>query len=204
MRIREYITKERADEVKRELMQASNPALADIIERNIAVIELLRREARDARSLQERFTDAMTDFSGSVAFFYVHIVWFGAWIAVNLNWISFIKPFDPFPFGLLTMIVSLEAIFLSTFVLISQNRQAELDKQREALDLQIDLLAEYEITRMLRLVDKMAEKMGIEDAYDAEIDQLCEPVVPEVVMKEIQHRQQQANLKAPKTQKNAK
>lgn len=186
---RTRLTAQRAKELHDELLKSSNAKLADIIERNIEIIELLRRKQSDARTLQDRFADLMTSWAGSMAFFYFHLVWFGVWMAANLGWLPGVRPFDPIPFGLLTMVVSLEAIFLSTFVLISQNRQAMLNDQHESLDLQIDLLAEYEITRMLRLVDKMAAQMGIEDAFDEEIDQLCLPVAPEVVLREIQLKQ---------------
>ena len=87
---------------------------------------------------------------------YLHAVWFIVWITINLRWIPGVKPFDPFPFGLLTMIVSLEAIFLSTFVLVSQNRMTVLADKRADLDLQINLLSEYEVTRILTLVDATA------------------------------------------------
>lgn len=123
-----------------------------------------------------------------MGFFYAHVAWFGLWILINCGLIPGLPAFDPFPFGLLTMIVSLEAIFLSTFVLISQNRQAHLADLREGLDLQIDLLAEHEVTRMLRLVDGIAQKLGVEGATDPEIEQLCEPVGPELVLQEIEFR----------------
>jgi uncharacterized membrane protein len=88
----------------------------------------------DARAehLQNRIADRITEFAGSMRFVYLHIVWFGIWIALNVGLLAFLigKGFDPFPFGLLTMIVSLEAIFLSTFVMISQNRA---DQKREVL-----------------------------------------------------------------------
>jgi uncharacterized membrane protein len=186
------LTAQRANELHDQLRKDSNANLADVIERNIDIIDLLRRKQEARRTAQERFADLMTAFSGSMAFFYAHCIWFGIWVAVNLGAIPGVKPFDPFPFGLLTMVVSLEAIFLSTFVLISQNRAAILSEQHANLDLQINLLSEYEVTRMLRLVDKMAEKMGIEDAFDDEIDQLCLPVAPDVVLKEIERRHQSA------------
>jgi uncharacterized membrane protein len=189
---RKRLTKDQLRDLRAELTSGRNPQLADIIERNIGIIELLHREAEEARSSQDRIADVITRWSGSMGFLYAHVAWFGIWIFVNLSAFPSLKPFDPFPFGLLTMIVSLEAIFLSTIVMISQNRQSAQDMQREALDLQIDLLAEYEITRMLRLVDKIAEKMGIQDAYDEEIDQLCEPVAPDVVLQEIAIRQTEA------------
>lgn len=188
MRRRSVIDQARAAQIRQQLTRPSHPLLADVIERNIAVIELLRQESMAQRSMQDRIADAITNFAGSMTFLYVHAGWFLAWIAANLGWIPGLKPFDPFPFGLLTMIVSLEAIFLSTLVMVSQNRQAVIDEHRASLDLQIDLLAEYEVTRMLRLVDKIAAQMGIEDAYDEEIDQLCQPVAADVVLKEIDNR----------------
>ena len=194
MRRRRKLQSGRAHEVHESLSKQRNPMLADILERNIEVVELLRREADRARTPQERVADWMTAASGSMAFLYLHIAWFAIWIAVNLGIVPGLPKFDPFPFGLLTMVVSLEAIILSTFVLISQNRQAAQGEQRESLDLQIDLLAEYEVTRMLRLVDKIAEKMGIEDAYDAEIDQLCMPVAPDVLLREIESQHEAKNL----------
>ena len=97
--------------------------------------------------------DAITSLSGSMLFVYLHILWFGAWLLVNTGHMG-IKPFDPFPYGLLTMIVSLEAIFLSTFVLISQNRFSDAADRRAELSLQIGLLAEHEITRVLQMLDE--------------------------------------------------
>lgn len=185
MRSRKVINSAKADEIRQRLTAGMNPNLADVIEKNISIIELLKREQLARRSIQDRLADGITRFSGSMAFVYLHVIWFVAWIVVNELGLPAIKPFDPFPFGLLTMIVSLEAIFLSTFVMISQNRMGAIGDEQRALDLQIDLLAEYEVTRMLRLVDKMAEKMGIEDSYDEEIDQLCEPVAPDVMLREI-------------------
>ena len=101
-----------------------NPALSKVVERNIRTIIQLRLQAARARSVQDRIADAITAFSGRMVFVYVHIVWFAVWILLNTGRIG-VRPFDPFPYGLLTMVVSLEAIFLATFVLISQNRLSE-------------------------------------------------------------------------------
>jgi uncharacterized membrane protein len=122
---------------------------------------------------------------------YVHAIWFGLWIPINLH-LTPLPVFDPYPFGLLTMVVSLEAIFLATFVLISQNRQASVDAQRNDLDLQVDLLAEYEVTRVLALVDAIADHLGLEVAKDPELDDLKHQTAPEAVVKEMQQRQQAA------------
>jgi uncharacterized membrane protein len=110
-----------------------NPALSKVIERNIRTIINLRQKVARERSLQNRIADAITSFSGRMIFVYVHIVWFGVWILLNAERVV-VRPFDPLPYGLLTMVVSLEAIFLSTFVLISQNRLAEEIEHRADLE----------------------------------------------------------------------
>jgi uncharacterized membrane protein len=112
------------------------------------------------RCLEERVADQITAFAGSMRFVYLHTAWFGLWIVVNLGLVaaalgSLFVPIDPFPFGLLTMIVSLEAIFLSTFILISQNRQAVLTDHRAELDYQIDVRAEAQIAKLLALVEAL-------------------------------------------------
>jgi uncharacterized membrane protein len=185
-----------------QLTRCRNPRLADVVERNICTILEVRQEQERGKSLQDRVADGITAFSGSMPFVYLHLAWFGLWLVLNLRWLPGIKPFDPFPFGLLTMIVSLEAIFLSTFVLVSQNRMSLVADQRADLDLQINLLSEYEITRVLTLVDAMAEKMGIQEAHDPEFEELEKDVAPEVVLREMEERaqeraQQQAQTRAP-------
>ena len=129
-----------------------NPALSKVVERNIRTIVQLRLQAARARSVQDRIADAITDFSGSTAFVYLHIAWFGVWILLNTGRLG-VRPFDPFPYGLLTMVVSLEAIFLATFVLISQNRLSEEAEHRADLALHIGLLTEHELTRVLQMLD---------------------------------------------------
>ena len=166
-----------------------NPRLAPVVERNINTILELRQDMERSRSIQERVADAITAWSGSMLFVYVHVVWFGLWIPINLHLTRF-PAFDPYPFGLLTMIVSLEAIFLATFVLISQNRQATVDAQRNDLDLQVDLLAEYEVTRVLALVDAIADHLGLEVGKDPELDDLKQDTQPEALVQEMEQRKQ--------------
>ncbi len=160
--------------------------LATSIETNISEVAKLRATHQRMRSRQDKFADAMTAFSGSMAFLYFHAIWFFVWIAINLGWVG-IKAFDPYPFGLLTMIVSLEAIFLSTIVMISQNRMAEQSEEQASLDLQIDLLAEHEITRLLRLVEGIAKKVGVDCAISPDLEELERDVAPTDLVKEI-HR----------------
>jgi uncharacterized membrane protein len=181
-----HLSPERRQRLKEaQLYRCHNPRLADVVERNIDTILEVHEEFERRKSRQDRIADAITNFSGSMPFAYLHVVWFGLWVIVNLGWLG-IKPFDPFPFGLLTMIVSLEAIFLATFVLVSQNRMALAAEERATLDLQINLLSEYEITRLLTLVDAMADRMGIKEALDPEMDELKMNVAPEVLLGEIE------------------
>lgn len=167
-----------------QLARVPSRSLTKVVDRNIATIARLRDEAEQQKSMQERGADVITRFSGSMTFVYIHAAWFTAWIVVNLGLVG-LPPFDPYPFGLLTLIVSLEAIFLSTFVLLSQNRQAALADHRADLDLQINLLAEYEITRILSLVDRIADKLGIDACKDPELRELEKDVEPDQLLHEI-------------------
>lgn len=169
-----------------------NGRLARIIEQNIRTIINSRQAAASQRTGEERLADSITDFSGRMYFVYFHVLWFGIWILINLGYFG-IKPFDPYPFGLLTMIVSLEAIFLATFVLISQNRLSAEADRRADLDLQIGLLAEHELTRVLKMLDEIQDKMGIENDSDRELQDLEKNVHPEDVLAEIDRTQQRLN-----------
>src|SRR3954466_16366938 len=148
--------------------QDANPRLADILEQNIRTLLELREQAAMARGVQDHLADLITTFSGRVAFVYLHVAWFGVWILLNTGRFG-IRPFDPFPYGLLTMVVSLEAIFLSTFVLISQNRISDEADRRADLDLQIGLLTEHELTHALKMLDALQDKLGIDNDADSEL-----------------------------------
>jgi uncharacterized membrane protein len=134
---------------------------SEIVRKNTVAIVEMQRKVTEARTLGGRIADGITDFTGSMAFVYVHIVWFGAWVLLNVGLIHLprISEFDKFPFSLLTMIVSLEAIFLSTFVLISQNRLACASEKRAELDLQVNLLAEQKATKVLEMLDQLAHQL---------------------------------------------
>jgi len=186
MQQRQQNQKEREDEKK------DNPALSKVIEKNIRTIIHLRTKAASERSLQGRIADAITSFSGRMIFAYVHIVWFGIWIMLNTGWFG-LRAFDPFPYGLLTMIVSLEAIFLSTFVLISQNRLSEETERRADLHLHIGLLTEHELTRVLQMLDAIQDKLNIVDHANSDLADLEMETKPEDVLAEI-HRLQDIEL----------
>jgi uncharacterized membrane protein len=170
---------------------ADNPALSNVVERNIRTIIQLRLKAARAHSVQDRLADAITLFSGRMIFVYLHIVWFSAWILLNTGRVG-VRVFDPFPYGLLTMVVSLEAIFLSTFVLISQNRLSEEAEHRADLDLHIGLLTEHELTRVLQMLNVIQHKMGIEPDKDSDLTDLEMETKPEDVLAEIERLQQRA------------
>jgi len=173
--------------------KASKP-LNRAIERYIRTIVHMRMKAARQRSTSQRIADVVTSFSGTMIFVYIHIIWFSVWILLNSGLLG-MAPFDPFPYGLLTMIVSLEAIFLSTFVLISQNRMGELSEQRADLDLHIDLLTEYELTRVLQMLRAIQEKMGIADEEDEELSDLEMETKPEAVLAEIERMQERVTKK---------
>lgn len=177
---------------EKEDPEKDNPALSKVIERNIRTILHLRTKAARERSLQGRIADAITSFSGRMVFAYVHIVWFGIWILLNTGWFG-VRSFDPFPYGLLTMVVSLEAIFLSTFVLISQNRIGEETERRADLNLHIGLLTEHELTRVLQMLDAIQDKLGIVDHENSDLADLEMETKPEDVLAEI-HRLQAIEL----------
>jgi len=185
-----YLMPQNQDE--KEDNQKDNPALSKVIERNIRTIIHLRTKAAHQRGLQSRIADVITSFSGRMIFAYVHIVWFAGWILLNTGRFG-VRVFDPFPYGLLTMVVSLEAIFLSTFVLISQNRLGEETERRADLDLHIGLLTEHELTRVLQMLDAIQDKLGIVDHENSELADLEMETKPEDVLAEI-HRLQAIEL----------
>jgi uncharacterized membrane protein len=138
---------------------------------------LAKREAEERQAgVEQKVADTITRFAGSMSFVYLHLAIFGAWVAINLGWTG-LRPFDP-SFVILAMAASVEAIFLSTFVLISQNRLSGSAERRADFDLQISLLVEHEVTRLLKLTRAMAERMGIDFPDDPEIRELEQDVEP--------------------------
>jgi uncharacterized membrane protein len=163
--------------------------MVNVVERNIQAL-LARRQAEErALGWQERVAERVTRFSGSMFFVYLHLVLYGGWIAINLSWIPFIRPFDP-SFVILAMEASVEAIFLSTFILITQNRMMALADRRADLNLQISLLAEHEITRLIKMVAGMARQMGVSEADDPEVSELSRDVRPEKVLDTMEKNEQ--------------
>ncbi len=163
---------------------ARAPGLTPILDRNIrSLLERRRREERK-KSWEERLADRITGFTGSMRFVYIHLVLFGSWIAWNLPF-SRLPRFDP-SLVILAMAASVEAIFLSTFILISQNRMQALAEERANLDLQVNLLSEHEITRLIRLTKAIAERLGIEESASPDLPALERDIHPEEVLQRIE------------------
>lgn len=158
--------------------------VGDVVERNIHALIARRHADERAQGLDERLADRITGFAGNMRFVCLHAVLFAAWVLANTRWVP-VPKFDP-SLVLLAVFASVEAIFLSMFVLISQNRMAALADKRADLDLQISLLAEHEITRVIALVQQMAHRMGIEEARDPELAELAKDVEPERVLDQME------------------
>jgi uncharacterized membrane protein len=132
-----------------------------ITERNIEDIVRLQQDAEKTRSRAERLADLVARVAGSTPFIILHVVWFALWTILNTGMISGVEPWDPFPFSFLTLVVSLEAIFLSLLVLMAQNRLTKDADKRAHLDLQINMLAEQESTATLRMLEQICQHLGI-------------------------------------------
>lgn len=162
----------------------SAQGLSPVLERNIHSLQHRRNQEEAGATREERLAQAITGFTGSMRFVYLHVAAFGFWVVANLGWIPGVSAWDP-SFVVLAMVASVEAIFLSTFVLISQNRMQAAANKRADLDLHISLLAEHEITKLVGLVSAMAAHIGVKSEVDHEVDELKQDVAPEAVLDEI-------------------
>jgi uncharacterized membrane protein len=158
--------------------------LLDPLERNIEA--LMRRRLEEAKNAdaETRIAQAITHFTGSMLFVYLHLAIFGFWILANLGLFPIVRPWDP-SMVVLAMIASVEAIFLSTFVLISQNRMAAAADKRADLNLQISLLNEHETTKLIALVSAIADRLEVSTGIEEEVKELQKEVTPEAVLDRI-------------------
>jgi len=145
-----------------------NPGISNVIQKNIRKIIQVRLKSAREKSRQDRIATGMTSFSGSMLFFYIHVAWFCIWFLLNTGHLG-ITPFDPYPYGFLTVVVSLEAIFLATFVLISQNLMSKEAERLTDLGLQTGLLTEHELTRVLQMLRVIQNKIGITNDEDSDL-----------------------------------
>ncbi len=175
---------------KQSIRNGNRPAgssVEQLTEQNVETVTRLEEEAREQRTATDRLAEKIANFCGSMTFLWVHVIWFGGWIL--LNSIPGIKHVDPFPFTFLTLIVSLEAIFLSTFILISQNLDSRISERRSHLDLQLNLLSEQENTKMIVMLHAIAAKVGADLSQDPHLEALSEETRPERLIEQIEARE---------------
>lgn len=160
--------------------------VTSVLARNIATLAERRRAEERAAPAADRIASAVTAFTGSMRFVWIHVVVFGGWVLANLKLLPAVPAWDE-SFIILGTSASIEAIFLSTFILITQNRMAELNSRRADLDVQISLLAEHEITRLASLVAAIAVKLGVDvPVNEEELREITRDIAPEQVLDEIE------------------
>ena len=162
-------------------------SVEELTEQNVDKVSQLEESAREQRTSTDRMAEAIANFCGSMTFVWVHVVWFGGWIVLNL--IPGVPHFDQFPFTFLTLVVSLEAIFLSTFILISQNLETRISERRSHLDLQLNMLSEQENTKMIVMLHAIAAKVGADLTQDPHLKALSEETQPERLIEQIEARE---------------
>jgi uncharacterized membrane protein len=182
------MVKKQKKEISSKLHKEAAKSLEHATERNIAEIVEIENAQRKVRTPAERLSEAIARFCGSMTFVWVHIIWFGVWTVINI--FPGLAHIDPFPFTFLTLVVSLEAIFLSTFILISQNHDAKISERRNHLDLQINLLSEQENTKMLAMLRAIAAKVGADLEEDPHLEAMSAETEPEKVVQQIQAREE--------------
>jgi uncharacterized membrane protein len=157
---------------------------ADLTRRNVERVMALESSEHAKATAADRVADAITAFSGSIRFVWITVILVGGWIGANL-----VLPrhdrVDPFPFPLLTLVLSVEAIFLSIFILMSQNRAAKVSDKRGHLDLQLNMLTEQENTKMLQMLEDIGRVVGAEFCSGPEVEVLAEATQPEALSQQI-------------------
>lgn len=167
----------------------------DLTRGNVESMRRVEAQAMDKRSRADRIAAFVATFCGSMPFVWLHVLIFCGWLAWN-SWPG-LRHFDPYPYTFLTLVVSLEAIFLSAFILISQNYELRISDRRNQLDLQINLLTEQENTKMLQLLEQIAAKVGVDVSMDAELRFLKQVTHPEKLIAQIEQAQQERPGKPP-------
>ena len=168
----------------------AGPSADQLTEKNVETVTRLEEAAKEQQTPTDRVAEKIASFCGSMAFVWVQVVWFGGWIL--LNSIPGIPHIDPFPFTFLTLIVSLEAIFLSIFILISQNLNRRISERRSHLDLQLNLLSEQENTKMIVMLHAIAAKVGADLTQDPHLKALSEETQPERLIEQIEAREEKS------------
>ena len=160
------------------------------VERNISSIAQWRAARRSGRSASERIANAISAFAGSMPFVYIHLVAFGCWIIANLGWVPGVPQWDP-TLVVLAMTASVEAIFLSTFVLINQNQMTAESDEKADLDLQVNLLNERETTRLIAMTQAIADHLGVDTGVDQDLSELRRDTQPDVILEAVERGRDQ-------------
>ena len=176
-----------ASESRHNFETDSTGSVDQLTQRNIEAVRQLEEAAKEERTASDRVAEVIAKFCGSMTFVWVHVAWFGIWVLINV--MPGLPHIDPFPFTFLTLVVSLEAIFLSTFILISQNHDTKISERRNHLDLQINLLSEQENTQMLTMLRAIAEKVGADLSQDEQVRAMSEETKPQQLVKQIKERE---------------
>ncbi|MDP3770576.1 MAG: DUF1003 domain-containing protein [Candidatus Sungbacteria bacterium] len=161
---------ERSDQVREEMLQS------------------IQNRLSERRAASEKLADALVWSAGTITFVAFHIVLFTAWIYINLGFVSGIGIFDPYPFNFLTMTVSLEAIFLAIFVLMSQNRESKTADLRQEFDVQVNIIAEREITKIIHMLAYTMNYLNVPYEKDAELRQMMRPLNIDEIREELEHQ----------------
>ena len=177
-------------------------SVADVTRANVLARRKLEQLMVGHRSWADRIAEFVARFCGSMTFVWIHVALFAGWITWNA--LPGTTHFDPYPFTFLTLCVSLEAIFLSSFILISQNYEMRISERRNQLDLQINLLSEQENTKILQLLDLFARKVGATDGEDPEVRVLEQATRPETLARQIEDALREHSGQAPLHRKPAK
>lgn len=168
-------------------MDRPSSSTPQTVEANIHCVADLERDLEAHRGLSDRIPDLIADFSGSMSFVGLHAIWFVLWFLINTRVLPILPAFDPYPFILLAMIVSVEGVLLSTFVLMKQNRMQQRSDSRDHLNLQIDLLSEKEVTKSLQLLRAICRRLEISEAeLDPELQEMATTTSVDLLAKRIQ------------------
>jgi len=170
---------------------ADDAGISAVVHRNIRAITELRQQTESQLTASDRVARRVTAVVGTMWCVYGHALFYGAWIVVNCGLVSSIKPFDPFPFMMLTMIAAVESILLVIFILISQNRMQKLADRRAELNLQVGLLTEQELTQAIHLLIDVAKKMGVSPAAQSEMSEITRDIHPKKVVEALERAEEQ-------------
>ena len=175
---KKYAKQERSDQVTQEMLES------------------IQKRLSERRTISDKFADFLVRSAGTITIAVIHIFLFTAWIVINLDMIPGIRVFDPYPFSFLTMTVSLEAIFLAIFVLVSQNRESKIADLRQEFDVQVNIIAEREITKVIHMLAYVMNHLNIHYENDTELRQMMRPLNIDEIREQLEH--QIGTVKKPK------